>query len=112
VDEHPADKILGADWRPPHRVWLEEAWDKHPQRELLDERKRERGADGMPIWELVREVNEDGWVEYWQRQLGDPREQLASDQGEPIRVASWPEKREIDAQKDAQAIVDEHTEEF
>ena len=57
------------------------------------------------LWELAREVNEDGWVEYWQRQLGDPREERASDQREPIRIASWPEQREIDALKDASRLL-------
>jgi hypothetical protein len=101
-EPHPADKILGDDWQMPGYVMYSEAWDKHPQRELLDEHKRDVDVDGMPKWQTVRELHEDAWVEYWQRPL-DP-----TDEREPICIGRWPEKRETGPLLDAQAIIDEY----
>jgi hypothetical protein len=46
---------------PGYRRFLE-AWAKHPQRELLDERKGETDETGAALG-AVRELHEDGWVE-------------------------------------------------
>lgn len=101
-DWNRADEILGADWIDPGYARFKRAWEEHPQRELLDEHKRDVDENGMPKWHAVRELHEDGWVEYWQRPL-DPTDTRAA-----ICVGKWPEKVETDALKDAQAIVDEH----
>ena len=45
-DRNEADRILGEDWMMPGYRRFLEAWAKHPQRELLDERKGEIGRDG------------------------------------------------------------------
>ena len=45
-DRNEADRILGEDWMMPGYRRFLEAWEKHPQRELLDERKGEDGRDG------------------------------------------------------------------
>jgi hypothetical protein len=100
--EHPADKILGADWMAPGRKWLEEAWDAHEQHELLAERVSERDANGLLKWQLVRVHTEDDWFEYWQRPV-DPL-----DEREPICVCRWPVAREEKAEAEARAIVEEH----
>jgi hypothetical protein len=101
--EHPADKILGADWMAPGRRWLEEAWDEHEQHELLVERRRELNAKGEPAWQLGKLRTEDDWLEYWQVPVD------RADKREPIRVGAWPAEREEKAEADAKAIVDEHT---
>lgn len=93
---------LPDDWRPPARVRLEEAWDKHAHRDTLDQLKRERDQSGDPTWQLVRELHEDKWVEYWMRPV-DP-----FDERQRICVGRWAEKVETDPLKDAQAIVEEH----
>ena len=101
-DRIEADRILGEDWIDPGFRRYSDAWDKHPQRELLDAHKCDVDEDGMPRWHSVRELDEDGWVEYWQRPTG-PR-----DEREGICVGRWPEQVETDASRDAQAIVAEH----
>jgi hypothetical protein len=100
--EHPADKILGADWMAPGRRWLEEAWDAHEQHELLAERGSERDAKGDLTWQLGRLHTEDGWFEYWQVPVD------REDKREPIRVCAWPAEREEKAEAEARAIVEEH----
>jgi hypothetical protein len=93
---------LPDDWRPAHRVWFEQAWAEHADKELLDERQAERDQDGQPTWHARRKLLDDGWVEYWLEPI------QPTDARSPIRIAAWPEKRETDAQADAEAIVDEH----
>jgi hypothetical protein len=106
TDEHPADKILGADWRPPNRVRLEQAWDAHEQAELLNELKAERDQNGDPIWMLVcePEPTDSSWLQYVLRTV-DPL-----DDRPDIRVCRWPVQVETDADADVKAIVDEHDE--
>ena len=101
-DRNEADRILGEDWMMTGYRRFLEAWEKHPQRELLDERKGETDETGAARWGAVREVHEDGWVECWQRptDLRDGRES--------IRIGAWPEKAETDELGDVQAIVAEH----
>ncbi len=101
-DRNEADRILGEDWMDPGYRRYAEAWVKHPQRELLDTHKRDVHEDGMPKWHTVKELHEDGWVEYWQRPI-DPR-----DGREGICIGRWPLKVETDERADAWAIVDEH----
>jgi hypothetical protein len=94
-DRNEADRILGEDWMDPGYRRYVEAWDKHPQRDLLDEHKRDTDENGMPRWRSVRELHEDGWVEYWQRptDLRDGRESIC--------IGRWPEKVETDELRDA-----------
>ena len=77
-NRNEADRILGEDWMMPGYRRFPEAWEKHPQRELLDERKGEVGETGASRWGAVRELHEDGWVECWQRptDLRDGRESI------------------------------------
>jgi hypothetical protein len=35
-DQNPADKILGADWKPPLRTLIANAWADNPERERLE----------------------------------------------------------------------------
>lgn len=50
-----------------------EAWDEHPQRDLLDTHKRKYGRERSQGWRFVRGLHEDGWGEYRQRPT-DPRD--------------------------------------
>ena len=101
-DRNEPDQILGEDWMMPGYRRYTGAWASHPQRELLTERRGEVGEDGEPRWSAVRELHEDGWVEYWLRptDLRDGRESIC--------IGRWPEKVETDELADALAIVDEH----
>ena len=91
------------DGRPPGRVWLEDAWAEHPQRELLVERERERDASGERTWQLLTEDEPDdaSWAQHTMRSFDafDPRPS--------IRVCRWPKPPEIDAVLDQQASADE-----
>jgi hypothetical protein len=95
---------LPDDWRPPARVHLERAWDAHPQRDLLNERKAERDGEGMPCWEMRAEPEEGdpSWVAVWLRSA-DPR-----DSRPDIRITRYPASWEAEQNADAQAIADEH----
>jgi len=99
---HPADRILGAGWRPKVQVLLEDAWTNHPQRELLDALAAERDEHGLPSWQA--RLVEDGFGVYEFAPL-DPR-----DEREPVHLFAWPLGHvDIDS-RDARAVVDEHDE--
>jgi hypothetical protein len=46
--EHPADKILGADWIEPSYARFKKAWAEHDQHARLVELQAERDANGEP----------------------------------------------------------------
>jgi hypothetical protein len=95
--ELPDDfSLVGPSYR-----FLEQAWERHPERAELDRRSRERGATGRKTWQVAMKRSDDGWLEYWQLPV-DPR-----DLRESIRIGAWPEKRETDAIADERARVDE-----
>jgi hypothetical protein len=102
--EHPADKILGADWMEPSYARFKKAWAEHEQHARLVELQAERDANGEPTWQTVKEDDPDDptWVRYALKPV-DPRDPRPS-----IRICGWPGKVEADEMKDARAIVEEH----
>ena len=84
-DRNEADRILGEDWMMTGYRRFLEAWEKHPQRELLDERKGEVDEDG-------------GLVEYWLRAIDQTDERA-------ICIGLSPEKVETDELADARRRV-------
>ena len=51
---------------PRHRLLLK-ALEAHPERELIEELKRETDESGERGWSLCRQVEDDGWVKLWVR---------------------------------------------
>ena len=100
-DRNEPDQILGEDWMMPGYRRYTGAWEASAAR--APHRAEGRGRRGRRArWSAVRELHEDGWVEYWLRptDLRDGRESIC--------IGRWPEKVETDELADALAIVDEH----
>jgi hypothetical protein len=92
---------LPDDWHAPIRDLQEKVWREHPERERLEEFWRERDDDGERVWEQVLEP-EPGNPDWTQLVLVNRHEARSE------RVGRWPTKVVEDAQRDAEAIVDEH----
>ena len=65
-DPHPADKILGDDWRPPQRVQMEQAWAnlEPSKKERLTRLQREHWKEKLSLDHLPGEQEIDAWVMY------------------------------------------------
>lgn len=99
ADRNEADRILGEDWMMPGYRWFLEAWEKHPWRELLDERKGEVDEDGgVPSASSTRTAGSSTGLR--STDLRDGRESIC--------IGRWPEKAETDELAYARAMVDEH----
>jgi hypothetical protein len=106
-DRNEADRILGEEWMQPGHVLLLKALEAHPEREFIEELKRETDEHGERLWSLCRldeENVDDSWVEVWL--LPSPRDR--SEDRPPIKVGTWPLRLETDALADARAVIDEH----
>jgi hypothetical protein len=79
-----AHEPLPDDWRPPQRILFEREWDRHPHRDELVARQKERDADGAPTWVLREKDEPEDWAAIWQRPL-DPRDPRPG-----IRICGWP----------------------
>jgi hypothetical protein len=107
-DLHPADEILGADWKPPLRDLVVKAWAalEPSERERLEALARERDErTGMPLWEQSVEPDPDdpNWIELWL---------LPADRGDAtktgVRIGHWHREQQEGPMRDAGAIVEEH----
>jgi hypothetical protein len=95
--------MIGADWHPPRFAQQTKAWDAldAETRERFTRLQREGWRDVPRIDQLADEPAESAWVEY-ELVPPDPR------QGDPVRIARWPVKLEIDEENRVRAIVAEY----
>jgi hypothetical protein len=108
--EHPADKLLGADWHDPIRDLQANAWAdlSDSERERLEKLWRERDEKGARTWEQGLEPDPDDpeFVLLMLRPV-DPR-----DPRPPEQVGRWLVKAMTVPLERAQAIVEEHRDEL
>jgi hypothetical protein len=105
-EQHPADKILGADWKQPLVVEQEKAWARldPSERERLDQLQRERDKDGNPVWLHSLEPDpDDPEFVLWILKPVDPVDPRPNE-----RVGRWLVKAMTVPLERAQAIIEEH----
>jgi hypothetical protein len=100
--EHPADKILGADWHPPLQALVAKAWASNPERERLEQLWSERDGNGDRLWEQGVEPDPaDDEFELLVLRPVDPRRAAEVVGRWLVKARTLPEDR-------ARAIVSEH----